>query len=318
MYNVTYDYDVAVIGGGVAGLAAALLLGRAMIRSAVIADAQTWRSDKPTHNFLTNDGKPLDRIHHDGRQEVAGYDSVCFLDRSVTSLDHDGIGYNIAFEGGETLFVERLILADGNSLRPDALGIDGLAPLFGSRFFTCPYCHAHEFRGRRFGLLCSSATDADFARLLGHWAQDVTIFAHRAEPVPPETFAGRRLIEGEIASVEALDGDGPLRICAMDGTVEEVDVLFASDLPNNPAGGLAAGLGLDRMTHPITGKPIWKTDAAGRTQLGTCFVIGDARTGFSTLTGAANEGQIAGFMVVNDIIEARSAKTHTGADQPAI
>lgn len=304
MYDLEYDRDVAVIGGGVAGLAAALLLGRGNIDTVVISDPKTWHPSSPTHNFLTNDGRAKKQIIEDGRKDVEAYVSVQFTDARVTSLDHDGIGYNIALDNGETLFVERLILANGGEIRPDLMGIDGLAERFGQRVFTCPYCHAHEFSGQRIGLIRTKPTDVDFATLLAHWGDQVTVFHHQAGSPEAGSFDRHNNVDSVVKELRG-EIDGPIQIVTEDGAEHEVDALFVSDMPGDPDGGLAAGLNLERVAHPMTGNPIWKTDAVGRTQLGTSFVIGDSRTGFSTLAGAANEGQIAGFMIINDIIEAR-------------
>lgn len=302
MYEISFDYDVAIIGGGAAGLAAALLLGRANIATVVLNDPDQIWPDTASHNFLTNDGRPKADIIRAGRADVARYPSVTFQETRVSEVEHSGTGYDVTLADGDVISAERLIIATGSPLALDQITIEGLASQFGKRIFTCPYCHAHEFGGQHFGMIASSPNDVEFARLLSHWADKVTVLLPKGIELPQaDGFGDVHVHDGVLMRLEERP-DG-LSAVMVDGNQIDLDVVFVADLPVAD-NALAEQLGLSKATHPLTGKPIYKTDAVGRTELGSAFLIGDARTGFSTLAGAANEGQIAGFMVVNDVIEA--------------
>ena len=90
-----------------------------------------------------------------------------------------------------------------------------------------------------------------------------------------------------------------------------------SDLSGTGLSPLAESLDIEKGLHPQTGKVMFQTDATGSTPLGDVFLIGDARTGFSTLAGAANEGMVAGYMLSNEIIEARLKDVGVATDKAA-
>lgn len=98
MYQISHDVDVAIIGGGVAGLAAALLLGRANIPTVVFDRPEILQPQAPSHNFLTNDGRRKSDILEAGRADVARYASVELRDARVSGLAHTGTGYELTLD----------------------------------------------------------------------------------------------------------------------------------------------------------------------------------------------------------------------------
>lgn len=308
MYQIETDYEVAVVGGGTAGLSAALMLARARMPVCVIDAPGGTSYDGETHNWLTNDGTDKAAILAEGRAEVARYPDAAFRDDRVTGVDRDAFGYTLTLEAGETVEVKRLVLSTGAAWSPDATGIEGFDARFGTDIFTCPYCHGYEYADRRIALIGTAEQDADFAKLLSNWTGALDYISHEgpaAETVGPVL---KRLSSGRAHSgrVVRIEGEAGAPVCILDdGSEIAADALFLSDRPGAEFSPLAEALGIEKGVHPQTGKVVFKTDAAGRTPLGDVFLIGDARTGFSTLSGAANEGMLAGFMLCNDVIESR-------------
>ena len=320
MYQIETDHDVAIVGGGIAGLSAALMLARARIPVCVVDAPGESVYDGPTHNWLTNDGADKAALLARGRAEIESYPDVTIREDRVTGVDRDAFGYTLSLASGDEIEADKLVLSPGLSLTAGATGIDGFDERFGRDIFTCPYCHGYEQADRRIALIGTAEQDAMFAKLLSNWSGTLDYVAHdgpSAEMVAPvlEHLSSGSAHPGRVVRIE---GEPGAPICVLDnGTEVAADVLFLSDLPGAGLSPLAESLGIEKGLHPQTGKVVFKTDATGRTPLGDLFLIGDARTGFSTLAGAANEGMVAGFMLSNEIIEARLKDAGVATDKAA-
>ncbi len=164
----TTTYDVAVIGGGAAGLSAALVLGRARRRVAVI-DAGAPRNAPAAHmqGFLSRDGMPPTDLLARGREEVRGY-GVELIDDRVVAAD-DALRLDLA--SGRSVRARTVLLATGAvDQLPD---IPGARERWGRDFLHCPYCHGWEVRDQAIGVLGS----VEHAHLLRQWSDDVALFA---------------------------------------------------------------------------------------------------------------------------------------------
>jgi thioredoxin reductase len=130
-------YDVTVVGGGPAGLQAALTLGR-MHRRVLLLDSGRYRND-PTghlHNFLTRDGTPPAELRAVARAELAAYPSVTVRDAAADEVKPDGDDFRIHLADGSTVASRLVLLATGvRDTLPDK---PGLAELFGDVVAHCP------------------------------------------------------------------------------------------------------------------------------------------------------------------------------------
>ena len=146
-------YDVVVVGGGAAGLSAALVLGRARRRVAVVdGGAPRNAPAAQMHGFLSRDGMPPADLLAVGREEAADY-GVDFIEGQVVSIEP---GFSVTLADGEALEARRLLIATGatDELPP----IPGLRERWGEDFLHCPYCHGWEVRDPRSG--CSGPAPA--------------------------------------------------------------------------------------------------------------------------------------------------------------
>jgi thioredoxin reductase len=225
-------YDVVIVGGGPAGLSAALALGRARKR-VLLCDEGPRRNAaaEHIHNFVTRDGTTPDEFRRLGREQLAAYSNV-----EVRAAHIDGVSgskgqFSIAM-GAETVEARRLVLCTG--MIDEMLPIEGFRELWGSSIFQCPYCHGWEVQDRPWGYL-GRAADAShlvpFSIQARGWTREVVAFTGGAFDVPEEARvrlreAGVRLETASVARLVARDRRLE-SVELSDGTRVRCEVLFA-------------------------------------------------------------------------------------------
>ncbi|MFB7511529.1 NAD(P)/FAD-dependent oxidoreductase, partial [Streptomyces broussonetiae] len=153
--NENNRYEAVVVGGGAAGLSAALVLGRSRRRTLVV-DAGEPRNAPSAHmqGYLSRDGMSPAEFLAVGREEIARYGVELVRDR-VVDADKDGGGFTARLAGGRTVRARQLVIATG--LRDELPEVPGLAERFGRDVVHCPYCHGWEVRDLPTGVLATSA-----------------------------------------------------------------------------------------------------------------------------------------------------------------
>ena len=193
------DWDCVVVGGGVAGLSAALVLGRARRRTLVLdRDGQSNRAAEHVGGLLGQDGTPPAELYARAREQVAAYDAVVVRSAEAVDARAEGDEFVVALsdDGGEVR-ARALILATGMDYEvPD---LPGFREHWGRAVFHCPFCHGWEVRDRPL-VVCSPAEIAErHAALLKGWTDDVTV-------VDPGDVAGLRVEDGVLRAVVRHDG----------------------------------------------------------------------------------------------------------------
>jgi thioredoxin reductase len=171
------SYDVVIVGGGPAGLSAALALGRAR-RRVLLCDSGPRRNAaaERIYNFVTRDGTSPDEFRRIAREQLATYSSVELRDVGVEDVTGEKGAFRVVV-GGATLHARRLLLSTGMIDR--MLPIDGFRELWGHAIFQCPYCHGWEARDRPWGLLVRPDQVSHllmFALLLRSWTRELVVF----------------------------------------------------------------------------------------------------------------------------------------------
>jgi thioredoxin reductase len=269
------DTDVVVVGGGSAGLQAALTLGR-MRFDVVVVDAGR-PSNAPAHAIGgllgAQDVAPLDLLAT-GRRQLAELPSVRFVAGQATRVDADR---TVTVADGTTLAARAIVLATGMDYAvPD---VPGMAELWGTSVIHCPFCHGWEARDARVGLLASSEGQTEhLGALLRRLSADLEVFD----------------------AVSALrTEDGALRAVVLpDGTEIPRDVLFVA-APTTPRDGAFTHLALER-----TDAGQLATDPFGRTSTPGVYAAGDLVATAPAVVQALATGQRAAVAVTRDLSSA--------------
>jgi thioredoxin reductase len=285
--------DVIVIGGGPAGLSAALMLGRAR-RRVVVCDAGTPRNAQShaLHGFLSRDGVPPAELLRCGREEVRRYGVEWRAERVVAVTGRDA-GFDVALASGERLQGRKLLIATGVS--DDLCVIDGFAQCYGVSVHHCPYCDGWEWRDGRIAVLGAGHAGAALSLSLLTWSADVRLFTNgppRLRPAARKRLDARGLIVHD-EPVAALDHvDGRLQAVRLrDGNRVPCDTLFFTS-GQRQQDSLAARLGCE-----FTRKGTVRTDRYGQTCVPGVFVVGDASFDVQFVVVAAAEGAKAAVLI---------------------
>jgi thioredoxin reductase len=238
-------YDAVIVGGGPAGLAAALTLGRAR-KCVLLCDAGPRRNAAAlhVHNFVTRDGITPQEFRRIGRQQLEPYANVEVRDERVEEIRGESGAFEVRLATG-IVEARRVVLCTG--MIDELPNLEGFRELWGTSIFQCPYCHGWEVQDRRFGYLAASVEALDFSLLLRGWTGDVTLLTNGLFPVEGEraerfAAAGVRLEERRLARL--VPGDGPAleRIEFEEGPPLALDALFVH--PRQRQIDLVAALGL--------------------------------------------------------------------------
>ena len=202
-------YDVLVIGGGTAGLSAALVLSRAR-RSVLVVDAGAPRNAPAdhVHNYLGREGMAPADLAAQGRAEVRGYGGEVVSGNVTAATPAPAGGFEVDLADGQRLHARRLLVATG--LIDELPEVPGLAEQWGRGIVHCPYCHGWEIRDQAVAVLGSGPFAVHQALMFRQWSADVTLVRHTA-PTPDadqrEQLAARGivLVEEEVTAVESSD-----------------------------------------------------------------------------------------------------------------
>ena len=295
---MTPHYDTAIIGGGAAGMSAALVLARAL-RRVVVIDAGEPRNApaRHMHGYLSRDGLPPSELLEIGRQEVLGYGATMLAD-AVRSLSRDDAGFRLCTDAGTAVSARRVVLATG--LRDVVPAIEGVRDLWGSDVLHCPYCHGHEVRGRRLGVLGNTPGAVQHALIIRQWSDHVTYFSQgqvlAASDV--ERLAARDVRVVEQPVVKLMIEDHRLAGLALaDGSVTTCEVVFVRPMfePNTDL--------LRMVGAEVDDAGLPHVDATGQTTVRGLWVAGNAGNVRAQVITAAGEGSAAAIAINNDLVE---------------
>jgi thioredoxin reductase len=267
--------DVVVVGGGSAGLQAALTLGRMRFDVVVVDSGQP--SNAPAHAIGgllgAHDVAPLDLLAT-GRAQLTELPSVRLIEGEVTRVDAGGA---VTLADGTALAARAVVLATGmNYSFPQ---VPGLAELWGTSVIHCPFCHGWEVRDARIGLLVASDEHAGhLVPLLRRLSGDIEVF---------EAIAALRAADGVLRAV-----------VLPDGTEIPRDVLFVA-APPTPRDAAFAHLSLER-----TGPGLLVVDTFGRTAVDGVYAAGDLVATAPAVVQALATGQRAAVGVTRDLAAA--------------
>jgi thioredoxin reductase len=300
-------HDAIIVGGGPAGLAAALTLGRSH-RSVLLLDAGQGRNAPAAavHNLLAHDGTPPEELRRIGRAQLARYPGVRLREASVDDASAlAGEGFRLELDDGDVVEARRLVLATG--LADELPAIDGLAALWGRSAFHCPYCHGFEVSGRRLAVLGAGPDRVRLALQLTRFTDDLVVCAD-GEPLPrdlAELLAAAGVpVRGEpVTRFEGADGQLQ-RIVLEGGAPLDRDAVFIPTRPRQRS-DLAHRLGCALLADGCV-----EVDELARTSVPGIYAAGDMAhraslpRPFAAVSWASASGTLAGAMLDHDLVDA--------------
>lgn len=295
--------DAVVIGGGPAGLQAALTLGR-MHRTVVLLDSGAYRNAPVEHlqNFVTHDGRNPAEFRALAHADLTAYATVEVRRAAAVAVSEDDGLFWVELADGSSLSARRLVLATGvRDTLPDK---PGLADLFGTVAAHCPFCHGHEFAGQHVVLLGAGAHAARMAGMIGPIAGRITVLAD-GSPLEPET-ADALAAAGVAVRTEVVSGfcrsAAGATVSFETGPDEEVGGIFVGTTFAQSA-PFAEQLGLDLLPSGCV-----RVDAFQRTSRPGVFAAGDLAhleelpMPMSSVLTSAAAGLVAASAVVQDLV----------------
>lgn len=300
------QFDAAVIGGGAAGLSAAVALGRAR-RSVIVLDDGTPRNAPASgvHNFLTRDGTPPAELLALGRKEAEQYGALIVPAEATAARPVEG-GFEVSTADGETILARRLIVTTG--LADELPDVPGVRELWGTDVVHCPYCHGWEVRDKRIGVLATGPTAVHQALLFGQLSAHVTLLRHTG-PAPDGEQArqlaarGITVTEGIVEQVES-DASGLTGVRLADGRHVELDAVVVAPRMQARA-DLLEPLGLKPAEMQIgeyTVGTYIEADPTGATAVPGVWVAGNVAALHAQVITAAAAGLTAGAAINLDLV----------------
>ncbi|MET9383281.1 NAD(P)/FAD-dependent oxidoreductase [Streptomyces sp. NPDC002928] len=304
MVTVTEKYEVIVVGGGAAGLSAALVLGRAR-RHTLVVDAGEPRNAPAAHmqGYLSRDGMAPAEFLAVGREEIARYGVELVRDRAVDAARDAGGEFDVTLAGGRTVHARQLVVATG--LKDELPAVAGVAERYGRDVLHCPYCHGWEVRDQAFGVLASTPMSVHQALMVSQWSKDVTLFLHTvaeeelsADDLRRLAAAGVAVVPGEVAAL-VVEDDRLTGVRLVDGTAYHREVLFVAPraVPQN---GLLDRLGAELRETPFGAYPV--IDERGLTTVPGLWAAGNASGFAEQVVNAASRGYRAGAAINGELL----------------
>ena len=283
-------YEVAIVGGGPAGLAAALVLGR-MRRRVLVLDA-----DDPAHavsdgvyGFFGHDGIPPGKLRWIAREQLQPYESVTVRMWTAEHVAATPRGFSVR-AAGTTIEAGVLLLCSG--LRFELPPLEGLAALWSRGVYHCPYCHGWEVRDRPLAAYGTKA--ASLALLLTSLSDDIVLLTDGSSDLDPDEAkllrsAGGLVRSDRVARVEP-EGGKLARVVFADGSGDDRAAIFL--VPTVAPSALIRELGceVDQSGQIVT-------DADGRTSVAGVFAAGDTTTDRKAVVLAAAAGSRAAYVI---------------------
>jgi thioredoxin reductase len=245
------DWDCIVVGGGAAGLSAALVLGRARRRTLIVdAGSPSNLAADAVGGLLGHDRRPPAELYAKGREELAEYPSAELRAGEVVGGEATGDGFLLELSGGTTESARRVLIAAGMDYRYPA--IPGAEERWGHSVFHCPFCHGWEVRDRPLAVLDTGPMTAHRALLIRAWSDDVTLLSNGPSALDAADAerieaAGVRIDERPIASLQG-EGRELSAVAFEDGDELECGALLIGTTLHQRS-DLAARLGA-RLTEP--------------------------------------------------------------------
>jgi thioredoxin reductase len=265
--------DCAILGGGPAGLNAALVLGRAK-RSVMVFDENQPRNavTQEAHGFLTRDGVNPHEFRAIAHQEISRYPSVEMQSVRVTALRRTENAFEITTKPGDRFFAKTLLLATG--LKEILPPIDGLQDYYGKSLFSCPYCDGWELRDQPLVIISEQPHTFHLVKAVWNWSHDLLVCTNGHQVLAKEEHdllrqKGIEVVEDRMTALLGKQGQLEQVVFATQGERARRGGFVASQLLQASPFGEELGCQMNAMGGIVT-------DPLGRTTVPGVYAAGDA------------------------------------------
>ncbi|KRG10033.1 NAD(P)/FAD-dependent oxidoreductase [Staphylococcus sp. NAM3COL9] len=294
------DYEIIVIGGGPAGLSAALNFGRGIMHTLVIdEDKPRNKVTSESHGYLTQDGISPIQFKQKAKQDIAKYKDVSFLAERVTDIKQNDEGFEVSTQG-QSFKARQVLLATG--LRERGPDIHGFNDFYGQSIFYCPWCDGYEMRHRKLAVIYLDKMMTRMVKLLSNFSKDLIVFTN-GEIVTSEDKAWLKAKKIDIytESIANLSGkDGQLtRVTLANGDKVEVGGAF-SQMQWDTHFDFLENLSLKRDENEKI-----EVNVFGETSIKHFYIAGETKDKFAgqIIDAAANGGMVAKMIMMTQINE---------------
>jgi thioredoxin reductase len=309
------NWDCIVVGGGAAGLSAALVLGRARRRTLVVDAGE--QSNRPAHGIgglLGQDGRPPADFYAAGREELAQYPAVELRAGEVIGAERVDDGIVLELASGERERARRVLLATGMDYRPPEL--PGIEERWGGSVFHCPFCHGWEVRERALGVLDRGESGVRRVLLLRAWSEDVTLYSDGPAELSDD--------EAELLRAAGVEVD-ERPVAGLRGPGEELSAIVFKDGSERHCGGLLVPVTLHQRTPladqlgaelasmaPLVADAV-KVDESFHSSVPGVSATGDASGQMQSVANAIAGGSTAAAMIVHGLMTEESERALASA-----
>lgn len=285
-------WDAIIVGGGPAGLSAALVLGRCR-RNVLVCDTGLHRNRhaREMHAFLTRDGIPPAEFLGRARQDLQRYAGVELRRCTVQRAESEGRGFAVVLADGSRLRCRKLLLATG--VRDELPPLAGFEEFYGKTVHHCPYCDGWEARDQPIAIYGRRNRAFEMSRAMLAWTTDIVLCTDGASGLQPEQKRqlarnGVRIVEERIERLSGRDGQLDAIIFAGGRRIARTRLFF--DLPSHAQSGLPRQLGCRiRRDGSVRCSGYEATDVPG------VFIAGNIAGDVQLVIFAAAEGAKAAF-----------------------
>ncbi|MDR0122719.1 NAD(P)/FAD-dependent oxidoreductase [Bacillus pumilus] len=292
--------DCAIIGGGPAGLSAALVVGRGRKQVIVFDDKMPRnRVTQESHGFITNDGMTPFEIRQAGEADLQNYSNIQIKRTRIVEIQNNEVNFALLTQEGERFEAKKIILATGlEDILPE---IKGMHEVYGKTLFSCPFCDGWELKDKPLALIAENPRALHMAKLLSNWTKDLIVFTNGKQVFAEEEKAllsahSIQVIDVTIMSIHHENGQMHSLNLANGETVNREGGFVASEFKQSAP--FAETLGCQ-----MTKNAGIETDILGRTTVSGVFACGDNLGGPAQLVLAAAAGSQAGMGVIHELVQ---------------
>ncbi|MGG2943167.1 NAD(P)/FAD-dependent oxidoreductase [Bacillus safensis] len=291
--------DCAIIGGGPAGLSAALVVGRGR-KQVIVFDNELPRNrvTQESHGFITNDGMTPFEIRQAGEADLQKYPHIQIKRSQIVDIQKKEESFTLLTHEGDAFEAKKIILATGlQDILPE---IEGIHDVYGKTLFSCPFCDGWELKEKALALIAENQRALHMAKLLSNWTKDLIVFTNghmlAEEDKTLLTAHSIQVIDVPIVSIDHDNGQLRSLQLANGEIVNREGGFVASEFKQSAPFAEKLGCQMTKNTGI-------ETDILGRTTVSGVFACGDNLGGPAQLVLAAAAGSQAGMGVIHELVQ---------------